>query len=63
MKIIGINFVKETIGLDAKIWLDENNQIIAKIHHLFLSCVTPNLFIDPVKMQEVLTLTTHTEVF
>ena len=31
MKIIGISFVAEKIGLDAKIWLDENNQIIAKI--------------------------------
>lgn len=31
MKIIGISFVAEKIGLDAKIWLDENNQIIAKV--------------------------------
>ena len=31
MKIIGISFVAEKIVLDAKICLDENNQIIAKI--------------------------------
>ena len=31
MNVIGIDFVNKTIGLDAKIWLDENNQIVAKV--------------------------------
>ena len=45
MKIIGINFVKETIGLDAKIWLDENNQIIAKVSLIDVPRIKYNLLV------------------
>ena len=45
MKIIGINFVKETIGLDAKIWLDENNQIIAKVSLIDIPRIKYNLLV------------------
>ena len=45
MKITGINFVKETIGLDAKIWLDENNQIIAKVSLIDVPRIKYNLLV------------------
>ena len=45
MKIIGISFVAEKIGLDAKIWLDENNQIIAKVSLIDVPRIKYNLLV------------------
>ena len=45
MNVIGIDFVNKTIGLDAKIWLDENNQIVAKVSLIDVPRIKYNLLV------------------